>query len=188
MAVPPAESPPARERLIARSKTQTRKKENTVQYTVGISEMRIADQPDDVLVTYSLGSCVGLTLYDPVLRLGGMIHCMLPLSKIDPVKAAQVPEMFTDIGVPRLIQSMIDHGGQMRRMVAKVAGAAKLLDEQGTFNIGERNFTVLRKVLWKNNILIAAEDTGGTIARTLYLYLDTGRTVIRSGGKEWELA
>ncbi|HPO14514.1 MAG TPA: chemotaxis protein CheD, partial [Candidatus Hydrogenedentes bacterium] len=112
--------------------------------------MRIADQPDDVLVTYSLGSCVGLTLYDPVLRIGGMIHCMLPLSKIDPVKAAQVPEMFTDTGVPRLIQTMLDRGAPMRRLVAKVAGAAKLLDEQGTFNIGERNFTVLRKVLWKN--------------------------------------
>ena len=149
--------------------------------------MGISDQPDDVLVTYSLGSCVGLALYDPVARLGAMVHCMLPLSKIDPAKAQTNPFMFTDTGVPALIQKMLDGGAQKRRLVAKVAGAASLLDAQGTFKIGERNYIVLRKVLWKNDILIAAEDTGGAIARTLYLYLDTGRTTIKSRGQEKEL-
>lgn len=157
-------------------------------HTVGISEMKISTRADDVLVTYSLGSCVGLALYDPVARVGGLIHCMLPLSKIDPVKAQQNPQMFTDTGVPALIQGMLNVGAQMRNMVAKVAGAASLLDEQGTFKIGERNYIVLRKLLWKNNILIAAEDTGGSIARTMYLYLDTGRVMLRSRGVEKELA
>lgn len=156
-------------------------------HTVGISEMKVSTVPEDVLVTYSLGSCVGLTLYDPVVGIGGLIHCMLPLSKIDPAKAASNPAMFTDTGVPALLQAMLNLGASKRRLIAKVAGAAALMDEKGMFKIGERNFTVLRKILWKNDILIAAEETGGTIARTLYLYMDTGKTIIKSQGREHEL-
>ncbi len=154
---------------------------------LGISEMMVSDRPDDVLITYSLGSCIGLTFYDPVARVGGMIHCMLPLSKIEPEKARLKPAMFTDTGVTALIQAMYDKGAHKQRLIAKVAGAAQLLDEKGTFRIGERNYIVLRKVLWKNDILITAEDIGGTIARTLCLYMDTGRTVVRSQGQEREL-
>lgn len=156
-------------------------------YTVGISEMKVSNNPEDVLVTYSLGSCVGLTLYDPVIKVGGMIHCMLPLSRIDPAKAQMNPCMFTDTGIPTLIQAVLNMGANKKRLIAKVAGAASPLDDNGIFKIGERNYTVLRKVLWKNDILIAAEDVGGTVARTLFLYLDTGKTVIRSGGKDREL-
>jgi len=147
----------------------------------------VSTNPTDVLVTYSLGSCVGLTLYDPTACIGAMIHCMLPVSKIDPERARSSPCMFTDTGVPLLLQSMLDLGAQKRNIIAKVAGAAKLLDETDTFRIGERNKVVLRKILWKNNILIAAEDTGGTIARTMYLYMENGRTTVKSAGKEYEL-
>ena len=156
-------------------------------YIVGISEMRVSNNPEDVLVTYSLGSCVGLTLYDPVIKVGGMIHCMLPLSRIDPAKAQMNPCMFTDTGIPTLIQAVLNMGANKKRLIAKVAGAASPLDDNGIFKIGERNYTVLRRVLWKNDILIAAEDVGGTVARSLFLYLDTGKTVIRSGGKDREL-
>ena len=159
-----------------------------MQHTVGISEMILSDQPEDLLVTYSLGSCIGLAVYDPAIRVGGMIHCMLPLSRIDPEKAAKNPEMFIDSGVVHLLQGVLDLGAHKSRLIAKVAGAAKLLDEGGVFNIGERNHVVLRKILWKNNILIAAEETGGAIARSLYLYMDTGRTMIKSQGQERELA
>lgn len=149
--------------------------------------MAISDDPEDVLVTYSLGSCIGLSLYDPDACVGGMIHCMLPLSRIDPVKAQASPAMFTDTGVPALLQGMLNRGARKRNLIAKLAGAAKLLDENGTFKIGERNYTVMRKILWKNDILIAAEDVGGTIARTMYLHMGDGRTVLRSGGTEREL-
>jgi len=149
--------------------------------------MKVSDRPDDVLVTYSLGSCIGLALFDPVACVGGMIHCMLPLSRIDPTKARANPHMFTDTGVPALVQALFDRGAERKRLVAKAAGAASLLDEKGMFKIGERNYTVLRKVLWKNNILIANEDVGGTIARTMYLHMADGRTVIKSKGKEWDL-
>jgi len=159
----------------------------SVTHTVGISDMKATDRPNDVLVTYSLGSCIGLTLFDPVAGVGGMIHCMLPLSNIDRATADRNPYMFTDTGVPALLQAIFDMGAERRRLAAKVAGAASLLDEKGMFRIGERNYTVLRKILCKNDILVAAEDVGGTVARTMYLYMQTGRTMIKSGSREMEL-
>lgn len=158
-----------------------------MQRTVGISDMYVTCDPEDVVITYSLGSCVGVTLYDPVAKVGGMVHCMLPLSKIDPDKAAQKPYMFTDTGVTALLQSVFNMGATRANLIVKVAGAASLLDEKGLFKIGERNYTVLRKVLWKNNLLIAAEDVQGTISRTLLLYMKDGRTTIRSAGREVDL-
>lgn len=155
--------------------------------TVGIAEMKVAADSDDVLVTYSLGSCVGLCMSDPEAGVAGMVHCMLPLSRIDPAKAAANPFMFTDTGVQGLIQELLTRGAQKRRLVAKVAGGASPLGESLTFKIGQRNYAVLRKVLWKNNILIAAEDVGGAAPRTMYHYVGSGKTTIRSAGREWEL-
>lgn len=151
---------------------------------VGISEMAISDNSDEVLVTYSLGSCIGLTLYDPALQVGAMLHSMLPLSRLDQKKALSMPCMFTDSGVTRLLQAMFNKGAKRERLVAKVAGASSLLDKKRLFKIGERNYTVLRKILWKNNILIASEDVGGTCSRTMRLYIATGETTISSGDGE----
>lgn len=156
-------------------------------HTVGISEMKVTTNPADILVTYSLGSCVGLTLYDPITKVGGIIHCMLPLSRVDAVKATKIPCMFVDTGVTSLIQAVLDLGGTKKHLVAKVAGASKIMDDKGMFKIGERNYTVLRKVLWKNNILIAAESVGGADARTMTLYMANGRTTIKTRGTETEL-
>lgn len=155
--------------------------------TVGISEMRATSNPGDVLVTYSLGSCIGLGLYDPVARIGGLVHCMLPLSKIDPDRARENPAMFTDTGVPALLEAVLNLGADKSRLLVKVAGAAHLLDDRETFRIGERNKMILRKVLWQNDLLITAENTGGTIARTMTLRLNDGLTTIRSGGQQYEL-
>ena len=155
--------------------------------TVGISEMRIATNPAEVLVTYSLGSCVGLTLYDPSVRVGGMVHCMLPSSRIDPAKAAVRPCMFTDTGVVSLLQEMFDLGAEPGNIVAKVAGGATLIDTKGVFRIGDRNYAALCTVLWQNDILIAGEDVGGTVARTLHLYMATGVTTVKAAGREYEL-
>ncbi len=156
-------------------------------HTVSASEMQTTNVPTDVLVTYSLGSCAGLSLYDPVAGVGGLIHCMLPLSKIDHDKARKTPEMFVDTGVPALLQKLFNMGAQRKRLIAKVAGCAQLLDEKRLFKIGERNHTVLRKVLWKNDILIAAEDIGGNVPRTMFLYMDSGATILKIRGQEVEL-
>ena len=95
--------------------------------------------------------------------------------------------MFTDTGVVMLLEEVFKLGAERKRLIAKVAGAASLLDEKRLFKIGERNYTVLRKVLWKNNILIESEDIGGTRPRTMYLHMIDGRTVIKSGREEREL-
>jgi chemotaxis protein CheD len=150
---------------------------------IGISEMVVERGSSNVIVTYSLGSCVGVVLYDAVARVGGLIHCMLPLSKIDPAKAQATPAMFVDTGIPALLQAALDLGADLSRISVKVAGAGSPLDDAGIFNIGDRNLAVLRKILWKNNILIAAQETGGSEARTLYLDMKTGDATIRSGGQ-----
>lgn len=149
--------------------------------------MKVTNRRDDVLVTYSLGSCIGLSLFDPQAGVGGLIHCMLPLSKMDEQKAKANPLMFTDTGVLALLQAVFDLGAERRNLVARVAGGAMLLDEKRLFCIGERNYTVLRKVLWKNNILISAEDVGGSTPRTMTLYMASGKTTIKNAGQEREL-
>jgi chemotaxis protein CheD len=152
--------------------------------TVDIADMKVTRDQGDILVTYSLGSCVGLSLYDPVVGVGGMIHCMLPLSSIDPEKANVRPFMFVDTGVTALLTSLFGMGAQRQHIVAKVAGAGSPLGQEETFRIGQRNYTILRKLLWKNNILINSEDVGGSKARTMYLYMQDGRTTVKSAGKE----
>lgn len=152
-------------------------------HQVSVSGMKVSNHPEDILITYSLGSCLGLTLYDPAVRVGGMIHCMLPLSKIDKIKAQATPAMFVDTGIPALLQAMYDLGARKSRLLVNVAGCASLLDDKKLFRIGERNRTVLRKVLWKNDIMIASEDCGGTVSRTLILYIANGRTTVKSLGK-----
>lgn len=153
-------------------------------HTVGIGEMKILGQPNGVLKTFSLGSCIAVSLYDPEARVGGMIHCMLPLSKMDIAKAASRPAMFIDTGVTALLSEAFALGAQRRRLLVKVAGGASLLDDSSLFRIGERNYAVLRKVLWKNNILITAEDVGGSRPRTMFLDMATGITTIKSDGQE----
>ena len=151
---------------------------------VGVADMKVSRTASDVLVTYSLGSCVGVTMYDPRIRAGGLVHCMLPLSTIDPEKARTRPEMFTDTGLALLLQKLFDLGAEKRTLIVKVAGASRLLDDNGVFRIGERNLAVLEKILEKNGIPIAAEDVGGTVARTMSLHLSSGKTVLKISGKE----
>jgi chemotaxis protein CheD len=146
--------------------------------------MFVSSSKEDILVTHSLGSCIGLVLYDPVNGIGGMIHCMLPLSRTDEEKARIKPAMFVDAGVPLLIQTLFDSGARREYIQARVAGASNILDKEGMFKIGERNHTVLRKILWKNNILISGEDVGGTKARTMTLYMEDGRTTVKADGAE----
>lgn len=149
--------------------------------TVGMCEMAVSRDPGDLLVTYSLGSCIGLTLYDPDHCIGGMIHCLLPLSKADPQKASQRPAMFMDSGFVALLEAVLAAGAEKSRLILKVAGGGAPLDTAGRFRIGERNYTVLRKLLWKNNLLIAAEDVGGTRPRTLRLRMEDGQVTVSTG-------
>ena len=103
-------------------------------HLVGISDMHISDQPEETIVTYSLGSCIGITAFDPVRKIGGMIHYMLPSSSIAPDKARTKPAMFADTGVPMLLNKLLSLGALKGRLVIKVAGGAQLMDEK-TYSI-----------------------------------------------------
>lgn len=154
---------------------------------VGISDMKVSNNPDEVLITYSLGSCLGVIIYDPVAKVAGMLHSMLPLSKIDPHKATASPYMFVDTGIPLLFRQAHSLGADKKNIIVKAVGCSSLLDEKGFFKIGERNFTVLRKLLWKNNILIEKQDIGGSMSRTVSIIVGSGDVKIKSGGKEYQL-
>ncbi len=154
---------------------------------VGIAEMAVSVDPTETLVTYSLGSCVGLSLVDPVAGVGGLLHAMMPVSTMDPARAAQSPAMFADSGTLALLKDVFDRGATRANLIAKIAGAATQVDQHGLFRIGERNLMVLRRVLWRNDILISAEDCGGAISRTMLVEMATGRTLVKSNGTLREL-
>jgi len=157
------------------------------QRIVGIGDVLTSTDPDERLVTYSLGSCIALALHDPTVGAAGLIHAMLPTSSIDPARAASEPGRFTDTAVTEVLARMFELGARRSTLTAKVIGAATQVDQHGLFRIGERNLAVLRRVLWKNDILIAAQDTGGAVSRTVVLETGTGRTLVKSNGATREL-
>jgi chemotaxis protein CheD len=157
--------------------------------TVGIADCRISNAPDQALVTHALGSCIAVAIYDPVARVGGLLHYMLPESAIDPAKAGQNPYMFADTGVPLLFRRSYEKGADKRRLLVYVAGGAQVMDETAMFNIGKRNYLALRKILWKAGVLIHGESVGGSASRTVRLEVGTGRVWLRgAGGPETEMA
>ena len=141
----------------------------------------------DILVTHALGSCLGLMIWDPAVKVGGLLHAMLPLSKINPEKAMDNPAMFVDTGVPALFREVYGLGGEKSRMVVKAAGCGRPLGKNEIFKIGERNYTILKKLLWKNNIMMESQDIGGSISRTVHFNLSTGKVAVFSGGRETAL-
>ena len=154
---------------------------------VDIADFKVSNDPACTLVTYSLGSCIGVTIWDSHAHVGGMLHYMLPDSSLSKEKAASNPAMFADLGIPKLFRSAYELGAEKKRMIVKIAGGSQLLDEAGTFNIGKRNYVMLRKIFWKNGVLIDAEDVGGNLSRTVRLNINTGRVTVRSRGQEVEL-
>jgi len=150
--------------------------------TIGISDCKVSQDVDSVLVTYALGSCIAVALYDPISRAGGLLHFMLPESKLDRDKAAQNPFMFADTGIPLLLRALETVGGNARRMVVRLAGGARVMDSQGVFEIGKRNYLAARRILWKAGVMVRAEAVGGNVSRTTRLELATGRMWVREGG------
>jgi chemotaxis protein CheD len=151
-------------------------------FVVGVADMAVSNDSSAEVVTYSLGSCLGITIYDAVKKIGGLLHLMLPDSKIDAAKAVSAPYMFVDTGVPRLFHAAYNLGADRSRLVVKVAGGAQLLDQQGIFNIGTRNFAALEKLLALNGWRVSATDVGGLSSRTVRLDLTTGQVTVKTPG------
>ncbi len=145
--------------------------------------MALSDSPDELLVTYSLGSCIAVIIFDPVASVGGMLHYMLPESSLDPEKAKKNPCMFADTGITRLFQSSYRMGARKENIVVKTVGGAQMFDPNGLFNIGKINYLAMRKIFWKNNVAIAAEHVGGETNRTVWLEMDTGGVILKVGSE-----
>lgn len=151
---------------------------------VDIADLAVSKDPNATLITYSLGSCIGVSIWDPVARVGGLLHYMLPDSQLSPDKARANPAMFCDTGIPKLFRAAYELGAVKNRLIVKVAGGSQLLDDNGTFNIGKRNYLALRKIFWKNGVMIKAENVGGSASRTLKLHVGEGIVTIKSRNQE----
>lgn len=149
---------------------------------VGVADMVASNDAGADLVTYSLGSCLGITVHDPVSKVGGLLHVMLPDSTIDPAKGTACPFKFVDTGIPRLFQAVYSLGGEKRRIVVKVAGGAQVLDQEKVFNIGSRNYGALTDILARNGKSISAHDVGGVVSRTIRLELSSGKLSVSRPG------
>jgi chemotaxis protein CheD len=149
---------------------------------VPMGKMAVSAVDGEELVTYALGSCLGIAIHDPVAAVGGLLHSMLPLSTSDPERAAQNPTLYVDTGVPLLFRACYEMGAEKRRLVVKVAGGATARDENDIFQIGRRNMVVLRKLLWKNGVLLQTEDVGGRDSRTMSLTIGSGVVTVKANG------
>ena len=149
---------------------------------VGVGDMKVSNDADIVLATYSLGSCIGVAIYDPAVQVGGVLHYMLPDSSLDGEKARKNPYMFGDTGIPLLFKETYRLGAKKGRLKVMVVGGSQILDQKGLFNIGKRNHTLLRKMFWKNNVITDFQDVGGTVNRPVKLEIRTGRVRLKISG------
>lgn len=150
---------------------------------VGMADLNICKAPDTI-TTLGLGSCIGLTFYDPVTKVGGMVHYMLPDST--KVRNNSNIAKFADTGINDLLKRVIAAGANKGRLVAKIAGGAKMFEVSGLSevgNIGERNAEAAKMILKQLGIRLVAEDTGLNYGRTVELHCDTGEFYIKSVGK-----
>lgn len=149
---------------------------------VSVSDAKVSNDPSDVLATYSLGSCIGVCLYDKSTKIGGMLHYQLPDSSMDPSRAEEIPFMFADTGMKIMVEKLVAMGANKKRLQVKVAGAAAMDTGPKGFDIGKRNHLAIRKLLWKNGMFIDGEDIGGSSPRNMYMDIADGSVTIRSDG------
>ena len=152
---------------------------------VGVSDMKVSSDPDSVLISYSLGSCIGIAIYDPVAKVGGLLHFMLPESKLDEGKAQKNPFMFADTGIPALFEALCDMGAVKERMKVIVTGGAQVLDQKGFLNIGKRNQIAVKELLSKYKAEIDYEEVGGNVNRTIKLLIKNGEAWLKISGQEF---
>lgn len=141
--------------------------------------MAVSNNSQVVLSTYALGSCVGVVAYDPMYKIGGILHLMLPESTISPEKAAKQPAMFADTGLPLFFKSLAGLKGDRARLRLFVAGGASVIAGSDPFRIGERNARVTMDYLQRQGYTVRFTDLGGSINRTMHLEMSTGTVTLK---------
>ena len=153
---------------------------------VGVGDYWVTNEKEKTLVTYSLGSCVGVTAFDKKAGVGGILHFKLPHSELNPAMAAARPAVFGDTGLTAFLEGLFKLGATRPQLEVKLAGGAQAMNG-GSFNIGERNLLLARRFLWMNGLLVSKEDTGGHDYRTLRLEMATGRVMLQDPRGAYEL-
>ncbi len=156
------------------------------QIVVKISDMKFSKRDEDVLITFSLGSCLGVVAYDPVTRVGAMLHALLPSAASAPQKAKENPHMFVTSGVASMVKTLFRVGARRENLIFKIAGGGNMRGEK-LFRTGDRNVEAVINLLSKNKIKIRGQDVGGSMPRTMSLHMDTGKVILRTFGKETEI-
>ena len=150
---------------------------------IGIADIAVSKDPD-IITTLGLGSCIGIAMYDPSNKVGGLVHVMLPDST--KIKQNSNPAKFADTGIADLLNRMIKAGANKSRIVAKIAGGAKMFEVSGSTdvgNVGERNASASKDKLKQLGIRLIAEDTGANYGRTVELNCANGEYVIKAVGR-----
>jgi chemotaxis protein CheD len=159
----------------------------TQRVIVGVGDMAVSNTIQAVLSTYALGSCIGVAAYDSVLKVGGILHVMLPDSSISPAKASAQPAMFADTGLKQFFKSLFVFGAKPARLQLFVAGGAKVFGGADMFRIGARNTEATLEFLSRHGLSIAFSDVGGSHNRTLHLALASGRLTLKTPHAENEV-
>ncbi len=151
---------------------------------VGMADLKVCSSPDGV-TTLGLGSCVGIAIRDPITKVGGLAHIMLPDSKAIRGSENNIPK-FADTGIEELVKQLEAMGAKRNRMEAKLAGGAMMFafqNKSDLVRVGDRNVEASKAKLAEMKIPVLAEDTGETFGRTVIFYPETGDYVIRAVGK-----
>lgn len=155
---------------------------------VGLGELVISTSTEDVLVAYGLGSCLGICMVDPVRKIGGLLHAVLPAHSNG---SDRLCPKYVDSGIEALLDGMLKAGALQKNIQIRMVGGANMLISPGlssTFDIGTRNIEAARNTFKGLNLRIEREATGGHTGRTLRLYVGNGRTTVKVvGGTEEEL-
>jgi chemotaxis protein CheD len=157
----------------------------TESLAVGLGELKVGSLAEQVLVCYGLGSCIGLAVHDPVARVGVMAHVVLPESSLSRGQVL-LPGKFADTAVPAAVAEAVRLGGVRSRLVARIAGGARMLQVVGAgskLDIGNRNGEAVKAALQEHGVRLWSEDIGGTYGRTLQLFVGSGRLIVSTVGR-----
>lgn len=147
---------------------------------IGVGDMAVSNNAQVILSTYALGSCIGVAAYDPVSRVGGILHLMLPDAGLSPERAAKQPAMFANTGLPLLLRALAGLKAGRHRVRFLVAGGAGMLAGPDPFRIGERNTAATLEILRNTGLSVTHKQVGGSINRTVHLDLGSGSVELRT--------
>jgi chemotaxis protein CheD len=149
---------------------------------VGLGEMAVTKDPEAILTCSGLGSCISLSIWDPVVKIGGMAHMLLPKYK-NKYDISSPPSKYVDSATPLLVSKMEKQGSVRANLIIKIAGGARMLSipgEDNRLDIGAKNIDEIKATLQREKLPVCGSDLGGGYGRTVQLFLESGKTIVRS--------